>query len=298
MYKNIHLWINYDNIDRRFSDILFFRESALRWLMAENIIEMRSVSVVRSGKYILKDIDLDITDSENLAIIGPNGSGKTSFVKLITGENKPYYDENGKTMLRLFGKERWNIFELRNKIGIVSMDLQSRFADTVKVYEVIASGFFGSMDIFRDRIVTDDMMKAVYESALRLGIESILERDISNLSLGEMRRALIARALISNPKLLVLDEPMTGLDVVMKDLFRRMFDILSADGVRIVMITHDLEDIPSCVDRIIMIKEGEKIADGPKSELLTSSRLSELYDADIEVTKDDRAYHMRIKGGI
>ncbi|MBP5394295.1 MAG: ABC transporter ATP-binding protein, partial [Candidatus Methanomethylophilaceae archaeon] len=80
------------------------------------------------------------------------------------------------------------------------------------------------------------------------------------------------------------------------DLFRRMFDILSADGVRIVMITHELEDIPSCVDRVIMIKEGRKIADGSKKDVLTDAKLSELYDSDIEVTVDEHAYHMRIRG--
>ena len=266
--------------------------------MAENIVEMRSVSVVRGGKYILKDISMDISDSENLAIIGPNGSGKTSLVKLITGDNRPYYDEEGKTVFKLFGKERWNIFDLRNRLEIVSMDLQTMFSDSTTVFEVILSGYFGSLDVFRNCEVTEEMKKAAYESALRLGIEDILTRDIANLSLGEMRRTLIARALITNPGLLILDEPMTGLDIVMKDLFRRMFDILSADGVRIVMITHELEDIPSCVDRVVMIKEGVKIADGRKSEVLNDSTLSELYDADIEVTVDEHAYHMRIRRGL
>ena len=264
--------------------------------MPEKIVEMKSVSVVHDGKHILKNVDIDIDDSENLAIIGPNGSGKTSFVRLLTGDNRPYYDES--TVFRLFGKERWNIFDLRNRLGIVSMDLQNMFSDTTKVYEVILSGFFGSLDVFRNYDVTEDMKMAAYNSALRLGIEDIMERDIANLSLGEMRRVLIARALVSEPKLLVLDEPMTGLDIVMKDLFRRMFDILISDGVRIVMITHELEDIPSCVDRVIMIKEGEKIADGKKEDVLTDANLSRLYDADIEVTKDEHAYHMRIRGSI
>lgn len=264
--------------------------------MAENIVEMKNVSVVRSGKHILKNIDLSIDSDENLAILGPNGSGKTSFVKLLTGENRPYYEEDGSMSFTLFGKERWNLFELRNRLGVVSMDLQSKFSPTTKVYEVILSGYFGSMDIFRDHEITEEMQREMHESAMRLGIDDITDRRIENLSLGEMRRVLIARALISKPELLILDEPMTGLDIVMKDRFRKMFDILSRDGVRIVMITHELEDIPSCVKRVIMIKDGEKIADGTKEEVLNNANLSNLFDSEINVFADSISYHMWIGG--
>jgi iron complex transport system ATP-binding protein len=97
--------------------------------------------------------------------------------------------------------------------------------------------------------------------------------------------------------MLILDEPMTGLDIVMKDAFRRMFDLLTSTGVCIVMITHELEDIPSCIDRVIMIRDGEKIHDGAKSDTLTSDNLSELFDADICVSVDNHGYHMHMVGG-
>ena len=153
------------------------------------------------------------------------------------------------------------------------------------------------MDVFRNHEVTPEMVKAVYNAAVRMGIDDLLDRRIDNLSLGEMRRTLIARALVSEPEMLILDEPMTGLDIVMKDAFRRMFDLLTSTGVCIVMITHELEDIPSCIDRVIMIKDGEKIHDGSKSDTLTSYNLSELFDADICVSVDDHGYHMHMVGG-
>lgn len=264
--------------------------------MNTNAIEMRNVSVVRNGKYILKHIDLTLSEGENAVVIGSNGSGKTTLVKLLSGEIRPYYEEDGSAYLSLFGRTVWDIFELRDRIGIVSMDLQNRFGPEVIVSDVITSGYFGSMDVFRNHEVTPEMVRAVYNAAVRMGIEDLLDRKIENLSLGEMRRTLIARALVSEPEMLILDEPMTGLDIVMKDAFRRMFDILSASGIRIVMITHELEDIPSSVDRIIMIKDGEKIRDGRKSEMLTSENLSELFDADISVTSDGSTYHMAIRG--
>ncbi|MBQ2762652.1 MAG: ATP-binding cassette domain-containing protein [Candidatus Methanomethylophilaceae archaeon] len=262
--------------------------------MSENALEMKSVSVVRNGKYILKDIDLTIANGENVVILGPNGSGKTTLIKLFSGEIRPYYDGEGRSFMSIFGETKWNVFELRNKLGIVSMDLQNRFNNDVLVSDVILSGYFGSMDVFRNHTVTQDMVRAVYNAALRMGVEDKLERTIANLSLGEMRRVLIARALVSEPSMLILDEPMTGLDIVMKDAFRKMFDILTASGVNIIMITHELEDIPESVDRIIMLKDGEKIVDGKKTDVLTSENISNLFDADITVTKTDNSYHMTL----
>ena len=254
--------------------------------MAEKIAELR---------YILDHVTMDICDDENIAVIGANGSGKTTFVKLFSGENLPYYEEDGSSRMVLFGKEHWDVFELRHKMGIVSMDLQNRFADTVKVSDVILSGYFGSMDVFRNHRIEPEMVRAVYAAAVKMGMEDKLDRQIANLSLGEMRRVLIARALVSEPGVLILDEPMTGLDIVMKDAFRKMFDILSDAGVRMMMITHELEDIPSAVTRVIMVKDGRVVVDGPKDEVLNSDNLSFIYDADIEVSKDGSVYHMRMR---
>lgn len=265
--------------------------------MTDNSIELRNVSVVRNGKHILKHVYLTLAPGENAVILGANGSGKTTLVNLLNGEIRPYYEEDGSAYISLFGETSWNIFDLRDRIGVVSMDLQGRFSNDTLVADVITSGYFGSMDVYRNHEVTPEMVRSVYNAAVKLGVEDLLERDIANLSLGEMRRVLIARALVSEPKMLILDEPMTGLDIVMKSKFRMMFDMLTSLGVNIVMITHELEDIPSCVDRVIMIKDGEKIRDGTKSETLTSYNLSELFDEDISVSVDDHGYHMHMVGG-
>jgi iron complex transport system ATP-binding protein len=232
-------------------------------------LELANVSVKRDGNYILKSVDLVIGQGENVAVIGPNGSGKTTLIKLLRGDILPYYDEASPGTIRIFGQERWNIFDIRKRMGVVSMDLQNRFRPDTTVFEVICSGFFNSLDVFRDNTVTADMAMAAYDSAAMMGIEHVLERQIENLSLGEMRRALIARAMVTGPDLLVLDEPMTGLDVVMKSKFRSMFDILIRSGVSIVMVTHDLSDIPASVRRVVMVRDGCIFCDGDKESLLT-----------------------------
>lgn len=261
-------------------------------------VELGNVSVVRGGKHILSSVDLRIARGENVAIIGPNGSGKTTLVKLIRGEVLPYYDEDDPATFRLFGLERWNVFELRSRMGIVSMDLQGRFREETTVREVIESGFFSSLDVFRCSVVTPAMESAVESAARTLGIEGLMDSPIGVVSLGEMRRALIARALVTEPEMLVLDEPMTGLDISMKSRFRAMFDILMENGVCIVMVTHDLTDIPVGIRRIVMVKDGRIIADGPKDELLTDAKASELYGEDIRVECDDGIYRMHIAGSV
>ncbi len=260
--------------------------------MDENALELKNVSVVKNGNRILDRITLDIQTGENVAIIGLNGSGKTTLLKLLRGDVYPYDDDSCDYSMRIFGEERWNIFELRGKMGVVSMDLQSKFDIHTTVREVIGSGFFGSLDVFRGMEVSPQMEELIKMRAMEMGIEDLLAREIEGLSLGEMRRTLIARALITNPRMLILDEPMTGLDIVMKSKFRRMFDILIDSGVSIVMITHELTDIPLKINRVVMIRDGRIFADGAKTELLEDGRVSELYGEKIKVECTDGIYRM------
>lgn len=262
----------------------------------DKALELRNVSVVRDGHRILRSVDLDIYRGENVAVIGPNGSGKTTLIKLLRGDLRPYYDEEDPAVMRIFGQDRWNLFEVRGRMGVVSMDLQTMFRDDTLVRDVVCSGFFNSLDVFRNHNLTPEMVRASMEAAMTMGIEDLMDREIANLSLGEMRRALIARALVTKPDLLVLDEPMTGLDIVMKSKFRAMFDILIESGVSIVMITHELTDIPVSVKRVVMVKDGSIYADGAKDELLTSERVSELYEAPIVVECSDGIYRMHLSG--
>jgi iron complex transport system ATP-binding protein len=264
----------------------------------EKALELRNVSVVRDGQYILRSVDLDIAKGENVAVIGPNGSGKTTLIKLLRSEIFPYYDEENPATMRIFGKDRWNVFDIRSRMGVVSMDFQERFRPETTAFEVVCSGFFNSLDVFRDRTLTDEMKAEAVSTARMMGVDDILLRPIGDLSLGEMRRVLISRALVTGPDLLVLDEPMTGLDIVMKSKFRRMFDILIDRGVSIVMVTHELTDIPLKVDRVVMVKDGEIFADGRKEDILNSANISELYGESIIVENDDGIYRMHMPGSV
>ncbi|MCL2318139.1 MAG: ATP-binding cassette domain-containing protein [Methanomassiliicoccaceae archaeon] len=257
-------------------------------------LEMHDVSVIKGGKKILDSITLSIEQNESVAIVGSNGSGKTTLIKLLRGELHPYYNEESPSIMKIFGDPNWNVFDVRSKMGVVSMDLQNQFASETLVSEVIASGFFGSIDVFRNMKVTEQMISKAYDSAVMMGIDDLFNRTLEGISLGEMRRALIARALVTDPSALVMDEPMTGLDIVMASKFRKMFDILIEAGVSLVVVTHNLEDIPDKIDRVIMMKNGKIFADGKKDKLLTSKIMSELYDESIKVECDNGTYHMHL----
>jgi len=258
----------------------------------KNAVEFINVSMVRNGIRILDSLSISIGIGESVAIIGPNGSGKTSLMRILKGDARPYRDENSDAICRLFGEDRWNIFDLRNKMGVVSMDLQSRFNDTASVGEVIMSGFFRTTDIHKDHVITDAMVNDVENAAARVGIDDKLNKDFGKLSLGEKRRALMARALVPRPKMLLLDEPMASLDISVKTDLKRMLDLLIRNGTDIVMITHDLEDIPTGIQRVIMMKDGRIFDDGRKDKMLTSERISSLFSSGIKVTEENGTYHM------
>jgi len=257
-------------------------------------LEMIDVSVIKGGKKILDSIDLSIEQNESVAIVGSNGSGKTTLIKLLRGEMHPYYNEESPAVMKIFGDPNWNVFDVRSKMGVVSMDLQNQFGTDTLVSEVITSGFFGSIDVFRNMKVTPQMISKAHDAAVMMGIDDLFDRTLEGISLGEMRRTLIARALVTDPSTLVMDEPMTGLDIVMASKFRKMFDILIGAGVSLVVVTHNLEDIPEKIDRIIMMKEGRIFADGKKDSLLTSEVMSELYDEPIKVECNNGTYHMHL----
>ena len=257
-------------------------------------MELKNVSIVRDGKKLLDSISLDIDASENVAVIGPNGSGKTTLIKLLRGDIYPYYDEDDPSFMRIFGEKNWSIYDVRSRMGVVSMDLQNMFGNDTLVGDIVLSGYFSSLDVFRSHEITDEMKEGAIRAAEYMGVNHLTDRTVAGLSLGEMRRTLIARALVTSPDMLVLDEPMTGLDIVMKSTFRKMFDLMSESGVNIVMITHDLTDIPVSLDRIIMIKDGKVYADGRKSEILTSEKVSGLFDEPINVQCINGIYSMRM----
>lgn len=253
-------------------------------------IEIENATVLLGGVPVLKDASFSLEEGEHACILGPNGSGKSTIVRLISGDLFPLYREPAS--VRLFGQDRWELFALRNRLGIVSDTLQAwQAAGGESVRDTILSGFFGGVGLPMRGIPETWMEEKAEEAARVLGVGELMSRSACNLSSGQMRRVLVARALVHDPDTLLLDEPYTSLDIAARHTFSERVKTLAERGHAIILVTHELAEIPPDMDRIILVKEGRILADGPKREVLNSTLVSELFDLPVCVREEDGIYH-------
>lgn len=268
----------------------------------EIVLELCDATLVRGGRRVLDRVTISVYGGEHLAIVGPNGSGKSSLIQLLTRQQYPLYRAEGPPPIRLFGEEHWDVVELRRRLGIVSPDLHQRFVNGtatghLRAIDAVVSGFFASEVIFLHHHVTPAMRAHGGEALARVGVAHLADRPVNAMSTGEARRVLIARALVTRPRVLVLDEPTTGLDVVAREAFLSDLRRIARDGTTLLLITHHLEEILPEVERVLLLRDGRVAYDGPKAEVLTSPRLSETFAHPVQVHERDGEYSLATARG-
>ena len=257
---------------------------------APPLIEIQNATVWRGTTRVFEHFSLTIEQGERVAILGPNGAGKTTLLKLINRDLYPVASADSR--VTILGSERWNIWELREHIGLVSPDLQSDFLPQSTVLDTIVSGFFSSIGVhfqLRDQVLPRQLEKAGAVMQ-ELGLESLRDRPFETLSTGQQRRCLLGRALVHDPDTLVLDEPTSGLDMTASFDYLARIRVLARRGCSLVLVTHHLDEIPPEIERVVVLKNGEVVADGPKSGILTGELLSEVYETGIGVSVVDGHY--------
>ncbi len=252
------------------------------------LIEFRNVTVSRDGTTALHSVNLAIGTGEDVAILGPNGSGKSSLIKTITRECYPRLGSS----VRILGEERWNLFDLRAQLGIVSNDLEQTCRRDFTARETVLSGFFGSIGIWRNHHVTPGMEARADEVLELMEVSHLAGRDMTEMSSGEARRVVIGRALVHRPKALVLDEPTTSLDFRAKHELLASLRRLAQAGTSIVLVTHSLTDIIPEIGRVVLLKQGRIVQDGSKAAVLTPAALEHLFETPIEIVERNGYYHM------
>lgn len=245
---------------------------------------------MRGDKVVLDDLTLEIGVGEHAAILGPNGCGKSTFIKTITRECYPLHRDG--SQIAIFGRESWNVFDLRSLLGIVSNDLMTQCTRDFTGREIVVSGFFSSIGVWPHHHVTPEMLRKSDEVLELLEAPHLAARNITEMSSGEARRVLIARALVHDPRALLFDEPSNSLDVSAQHELRLVMRKLAQSGVGILLVTHHLADIIPEIDRVILMRRGKIAADGTKEQVLTAERLSELFGVDVALTRRDGYYHL------
>ena len=254
------------------------------------LIEFEHVTVMRGHTVALNDVSLKIGLGEHIAILGPNGCGKSTLIKAITRECYPLIQDG--SSVRILGEERWEVWELRKLLGIVSSDLMATCTRAASGRNIVLSGFFSSIGIWPHQEITPQMLESADRAMEMLEVSHLAERFTEEMSSGEARRFLIARALVHDPRALLLDEPSIALDLSAQHELRLMLRKLAQSGIGIVMVTHHLSDLIPEMDRVVLMNRGTIIADGPTREVLVEDRLSALFGRPVELSERDGYYNL------
>lgn len=265
------------------------------------VLELSDATVVKDGRRVLDRVTLRIAPGEHTAIVGPNGAGKSLLVSLLTQEQRALAPANGTPPVRIFGRQNWDLFELRSQLGIISTALHQHFVNgnsegSITAEAAVLSAFLSSYGILRYGTITDAMRERAAAALQSAGASHLSGRTLDEMSSGEARRVLLARALVTTPRALVLDEPTTGLDLVARQSFMETIRGLARAGTTIVLITHHIEEIVPEIGRVILIRDGRIMADGSAAENLTDSQLSELFDCPVAVDVSSGYHYARPKG--
>jgi iron complex transport system ATP-binding protein len=258
------------------------------------LIELSDVSVVRGSVAILDRVSLAIEQHEHCVVLGPNGSGKSSLLKLLTRSLYPSIVGENAGTVRILGQSHWNVWDLRSQLGIVSAELDHHFTSgrsgRLSAMHTVLTGFFSSeLEPDMDR-VSDEMNIQATEALAWFELDRLLHRPVATLSTGERRRVMLARAMVSRPKALVLDEPTAGLDIGSQRKLLSRIDDLARHGTTIVLVTHHFEEIVPCIERAILMQSGRVVYDGGLEECLESKRISNIYDYSLTVRRNDHGY--------
>ena len=254
------------------------------------LLALNHVTVMRGEFAALQDITLRVEAGEHVCILGPNGCGKSTLIKTITRECYPLANEG--SSITILGRERWNVFELRSLLGIVSPDLLASCTSDATGRDVVLSGFFSSTRIFPHHAPNLELLEKTNAALARLGIAHLAARPVAQMSSGEAKRTLIARALVHEPQTLLFDEPSNALDIGAQLRLRDTMRALANGGLGILLVTHHVSEIIPEIERVVLLGEGRIVADGPKQDMLTSERLSALFAADIQIARRDGYYSL------
>ena len=255
-----------------------------------NWANLKNVNVYYDQNKVLSDISINLSYGENILLLGPNGSGKSTFLKLLNRSVYPIASNN--SSFKLFNTENINIWDLRKKIGFLFKEMEQRVNIGVNLYDVIISGFSGTFNSRYSKLISEGERIKINNLINEWELSNIIDTEFQALSDGQKRRGLLARALVYEPNILVLDEPFCNLDIKSNYILNKNLNKLINQSVNILYVTHNLESILPKTNRVILIKEGKILNDGNPHELINTKILSDLFNIPIKVIEKERYWRM------
>ena len=254
-----------------------------------DFLELCAVNVARGERVVLHDVNLTVKTGEHVAILGPNGCGKSTLIMAMTCQVYPIVQ--AQMRVRIFGRERWDLTELRRHFGVVGAELPGERTAVTTRLDAVTAGFFSASTLWPNLHVTPEMRARSWEALERMEATRLANQLVGEMSAGEKRRIVIARALVHRPKQLLLDEPSNALDLAAQRELRQTMRRLAQEGTGLVLVTHHLGDILPEIERVILMRSGRIVGDGPRKDLLTETRLSELFGAPVRIGHDEEWLH-------
>jgi len=256
------------------------------------IIDFQHITVDYGMGPVLKDITLQIASGEHTVILGANGSGKSTLMKLFSHDiypssMYPYRKE-------IFGEETWSIWELKKRLGIITNDLHSIFASQsgqLRGLDLVLSGFYSALDIHSHMDISPEQRTKAAEAMALLEVTPLAHTPVRQMSTGQLRRCVIARAMVHAPQALLLDEPTSGLDIKAQREFVSLIQRLSAEAT-IILITHHIEEIFPEITKAVLLKDGRIYKTGNKTVILNSENLSHIFDTALKIGAKEGKYHI------
>jgi iron complex transport system ATP-binding protein len=254
------------------------------------LLELNDATVMKDGRPVLDRLTLTIRDGGHTAILGPNGAGKSMLVGLLTHHERAVPHDDGTPPVRVFGDSRWDVATLRSRLGIVSSSLHQRFVagnseGPMTGHAAVLSAFFSSHGVLRYGVVTDEMRARTADALALVGAGHLADRLLHEMSGGEARRVMLARVMVTSPRVLVLDEPTSGLDLAARHDFMERVRQVARAGTTLVLVTHHTEEIVPEIGRVLLLKDGRLAGDGPTAQMLTAEHLGALFGVPVALDR-------------
>lgn len=242
------------------------------------MIRMDNIHFVRDKRTILDNISLAMEQGEHWVILGRNGSGKTTLLEMMNGYLFP---TSGRVTVLGHRYGEVDVREVRKSIGYISQSLMEKLHPGDPVWEVVATGLYGFLRFYQT--IPEEARAEAHAVLERLNIGRLADSPLGVLSQGERKKAMLARALLSRPRLMIMDEPCAGLDLYEREKLLADLDVFREDGISVVYVTHHIEEIMPMFTHVLLLDDGRVVAAGPKEEVLTADLIRQAYQVDVEI---------------